>query len=76
MRCVCCNRPLTDYETSIKGSISGKYLDSCVKCLTGIGVQYKGNDNFKKPKIEDHEDIEDEFPVEDFFIDLLNKEEE
>ncbi len=36
MRCSCCNRKLSDYETTLKHAITGVYLDTCVDCLSEI----------------------------------------
>lgn len=36
MRCCCCDAPLSDYESTLKHSVTGKYLDMCLKCLTFI----------------------------------------
>jgi len=33
MHCTCCDKLLSDYETSITGVLSGKYLDTCKDCL-------------------------------------------
>lgn len=39
MRCYCCNRVLSDYESTLKSSKSGDYLDTCSKCLEGLGIE-------------------------------------
>ncbi len=36
MRCSCCNRKLSDYETTLKHAITGVYLDTCMDCLSEI----------------------------------------
>lgn len=33
MRCVCCNKLLTDLESTRKHAETGQYLDMCNKCL-------------------------------------------
>lgn len=43
MHCDCCDVLLTDYEASIVFVGSGMYANTCVKCLTGLGLPYKGN---------------------------------
>lgn len=36
MRCVCCNKSLSDYESTIKHAVTGQYLDTCLRCLSSI----------------------------------------
>ena len=39
MRCVCCNKNLNDWESTIKSMNTGEYLDMCRKCLDGLGIE-------------------------------------
>lgn len=36
MRCGCCNKRLSDYETTLKHGVTGAYLDTCLDCLSEI----------------------------------------
>lgn len=36
MRCTCCNKRLSDYETTLKHGETGQYLDTCLDCLSEI----------------------------------------
>ncbi len=36
MRCGCCNKRLSDYETTLKHAETGEYLDLCMGCLSDI----------------------------------------
>lgn len=36
MRCSCCNKRLSDYETTLKHGVTGAYLDTCLDCLSEI----------------------------------------
>ena len=36
MRCTCCNKRLSDYETTLKHAVTGAYLDTCLDCLSDI----------------------------------------
>lgn len=36
MRCLSCNRNLTDREASRKGLFTGDYLDLCERCISTI----------------------------------------
>lgn len=42
MRCLSCNKRLTDYESTIKND-KGEYLDFCKRCLSYISVPHYGN---------------------------------
>ena len=39
MRCGCCNKRLSDYETTLKHAETGQYLDTCLDCLSEIAHQ-------------------------------------
>ena len=36
MRCSCCNKRLSDYESTLKHAETGAYLDTCLDCLSEI----------------------------------------
>lgn len=36
MKCVCCNKVLSDYEATLKHGETGEYLDTCSECLSEI----------------------------------------
>ena len=36
MKCVCCNKVLSDYEATMKHGETGEYLDTCMECLGEI----------------------------------------
>lgn len=36
MRCGCCDRRLSDYESTLKHAVTGAYLDTCLDCLSEI----------------------------------------
>lgn len=36
MKCSCCNKRLSDYETTLKHAVTGAYLDTCLDCLSEI----------------------------------------
>jgi len=42
MRCQCCNRILTDYETTLRHKYTKEFVDICLKCLDGLGIKTKG----------------------------------
>jgi hypothetical protein len=45
MRCICCNRALNDYESTLKSLSTGDYLDMCRKCLEGLDIKTMKNTN-------------------------------
>lgn len=38
MRCVCCDRNLTDFESTRRHAETGDHLDMCNRCLKGLGI--------------------------------------
>lgn len=56
MRCVCCNRNLNDYESTLRHAEHGYFLDTCNKCLNGLGIPVVGRDDLSETaSIEDEE---------------------
>lgn len=43
MRCDCCDAILTPFEGTIKHSVTGEYLNTCLRCLDGLGIPWEGN---------------------------------
>jgi len=58
MRCYCCGKPLTDYEMSLKGKISGQYLEMSLSCIRAANIAYIGNNALKKQKVEEEPSYE------------------
>lgn len=38
MRCILCNAALSDYESTTKHAITGKFLDMCQPCFMALDV--------------------------------------
>jgi hypothetical protein len=57
MRCVCCNKVLNDYESTIKSISSGEYLDTCLSCLDGLNIPYTGNKDFNMYESFEEEEV-------------------
>jgi hypothetical protein len=36
MRCTCCNRNLSDFESTRKNRTTGEYLDMCNQCYSSV----------------------------------------
>jgi hypothetical protein len=60
MRCQCCNRNLSDYESVLKHPVTNQYLDICTKCLKDIPISPIEPLN-KLDDVGYEDDIEDEF---------------
>ena len=59
MRCYCCDKNLSDYESTLRSKESGDYLDTCLKCLQGLQIEYVGNKALQRKFEEDPDDIDD-----------------
>lgn len=45
MRCLCCNVALNDYESTLRHAETHDFLDTCMKCLDGLGVPFYGRED-------------------------------
>jgi len=53
MRCVCCNKNLNDYESTLKSLATGDFLDMCKKCLEGLDIKTMKNTHDPDISIEE-----------------------
>jgi hypothetical protein len=53
MRCSCCDRALSDYESTLKHAVTNKYLDTCTKCLEDTGIPLKGRKDLLPKNVDD-----------------------
>ncbi len=51
-RCECCNKKLNEYEMTLRHLHTDEFLNTCMKCLDGLGIPMKGRDDLKKSKWE------------------------
>lgn len=42
MKCQCCDRFLSDYESTARHANTNEFLDTCLGCLEVIGIPFKG----------------------------------
>jgi len=64
MRCRCCDKNLSDYESTIKSSITNEYLDTCISCLKVIDIHYVGRPDLEEevnPIYQKEEDYDKDF---------------
>lgn len=62
MRCSCCDRRLSDYETTLKHGETGQYLDTCLDCLSEIAHDVPMPVKARKdlvPDMDIHKDIDE-----------------
>lgn len=60
MRCQCCNRNLSDYESTCRHGETGAFLDTCLTCLKDTGIPVHGRkDLLKTLDVNDNSDDSD-----------------
>ena len=67
MRCSCCNKRLSDYETTLKHGVTGEYLDTCLDCLSDIAHDVPMPVKARKdlvPSMDIHDDVDELTDVE------------
>lgn len=60
MHCDCCDTLLSDYECSIKHQMEGHYLNTCLKCLQGLGIPFVGNNTLSRKPISSEDVMVDD----------------
>lgn len=70
IRCECCDKNLSDYESTLRLVSTGDFADTCLKCLKGLSIDVVGKQSLKK-KFEEVPDEEDCYINEDF-TDIIN----
>ncbi len=60
MRCCCCNRNLSDYESALKSATTGDYLDMCKKCLKDLDI----------PTLKNTHDPDEQSPQDESYFDM------
>lgn len=48
MRCTCCNRLLSDYESTLRHAVTREFLDTCNKCLEDLDIPSTGRPDLNK----------------------------
>jgi hypothetical protein len=59
MRCYCCDKILSDFESTRKSVITGDYLDMCNKCYSTIKDELHAEERYDLFD-GDEEELEDE----------------
>lgn len=60
MKCSCCDRFLSDYESTLRHAVTMEFLDTCTKCLEGLDIPTLG-----RPDLENTVEQEDYFDEEE-----------
>lgn len=62
MRCYCCNRLLSDFESTRKMKGSGEYADMCNKCASTIEdeIGFQGRSDLDPNMVADEDLMDDE----------------
>lgn len=58
MRCTCCNKVLNDYEATLRHAETGEFLDTCLKCLDGLGIKTKGRPDLNKREVPEDDEAD------------------
>lgn len=63
MRCLSCNKELTDFEATRKGVYSGEYIDLCNSCFSTISNDIYTNEREDlattiEIEVEDYKELE------------------
>lgn len=55
MRCYCCNKNLSDYESRLRSVVSNEFLDMCKKCLNESEILFTAPTNVEEDSVDDDE---------------------
>jgi len=64
MRCSCCQRNLSDWESTARHAETHEFLDTCTKCLEGTGIPVVGRKDLDPFEASYEDDFEDTIPAE------------
>ncbi len=55
MRCQCCDKNLSDYESTLRHAETNEFLDTCLRCLRDTGIPTLG-----RPDLNPYEQVEED----------------
>jgi len=72
MRCYCCDKILSDFESTRKSVMTGDYLDMCNKCYATIKDELHSEERYDlfdgdEESLEDNNNLSDDL---DFGVDM------
>ena len=62
MHCDCCDKLLSDWESSLRYKSTGDFVNTCWKCLQGLNIEVTGNPVLKHKKDEFVDEDQAEIP--------------
>ena len=62
MHCDCCDKLLSDWESSLRYKSTGDFVNTCWKCLQGLNIEVTGNPLLKRKKDEFVDEDQAEIP--------------
>lgn len=45
MKCMCCDKILSDFEATLRHKKTGEFVDTCTKCLKGLHIPTIGRED-------------------------------
>lgn len=64
MRCVCCDKKLSEFEATRKSINTGEYLDMCNKCYNTISNQVLSYERYDLYDDEDEQGTKDTYDLD------------
>ena len=64
MRCVACNKALSEFESTRKSSVTGEYLDLCNHCYSEIAKDIHADERDDLRDETDNIDEEDDYEID------------
>jgi len=56
MRCFCCNKNLSDYESTLRSATTGDFLDMCKRCMEDLDIPALKNTHDDQEEAPDDSD--------------------
>ena len=60
MKCSCCDRFLSDYESTLRHAVTQEFMDICQKCLEDLDIPVIGRPDLEKYETLNEQEYFDE----------------
>jgi len=57
MRCIACNKNLSDFESTRKSTVTGDYIDLCNGCYSGVGIVSEDREDLRDVEVTEDDDL-------------------
>jgi hypothetical protein len=57
MRCIACNKNLSDFESTRKSTVTGEYIDLCNGCYSGVGIVSEDREDLRDVEVTEDDDL-------------------